>query len=51
MNMYVFHASTIHADKASIVAGSESQPMALPVPYFLFEHEKGYVLFDNVRSL
>lgn len=51
MKMYVFHASTIHTDKAAMVAGSASQPYDIPVPYFLIEHEKGYVLFDTGHNL
>jgi len=51
MKMYVFHASTINADKVNFIAGCQSQPYSVPVPYFLIQHEKGYVLFDTGHNL
>jgi len=51
MKMYVFEAGTIRTDKVYIVAGSPSQPYNVPVPYYLIEHEKGYVLYDTGFNL
>jgi len=51
MKMYVIHAATINTDKAYIVAGAPSEPVSGPVPYYLIQHEKGYVLFDTGHNL
>ena len=37
----------IYTDKSIIIAGAPSQEFNIPVPYFLIEHKKGYVLFDS----
>ena len=47
MKMFVFQACIVHTDKMHIVAGSPSEPCSGPVPYYLIEHEKGYVLCDT----
>jgi len=47
MKLYVFNAATIRTDKVFIVAGSPSQSYNVPVPYYLIQHEKGYVLYDT----
>ena len=47
MKLYVFRAGTVRTDKVYIVAGSPSQPYNVPVPYYLIEHEKGYILYDT----
>ena len=50
MKMYVCQASTIHTNRAAMVAGVASESIEIPVPFFLFEHEKGYVLYDTGHS-
>jgi len=37
----------LYSDKGVFVAGSGGTKFDVPVPYFLIEHEKGYVLFDS----
>ena len=51
MKLYVFHASTIASNKAAMVANGPNEPYDVPVPYYLIEHEKGYVLFDTGHNL
>jgi len=46
MKMYLFKASTLETDKGYFVQGATGEFNA-PVPYYLIEHEKGYVLFDS----
>ena len=47
MKLYVVQSGVIHTEKNNIVAGSAGVEFNIPVPYFIIEHEKGYVLFDS----
>ena len=47
MKLYAMQCGVIYPDKSVLIAGAASQEFNIPVPYFLIEHEKGYVLFDS----
>ena len=51
MKLYVINAAQINTYKSLIVAGGPVEPLSGPVPYYLIEHEKGYVLFDTGHNL
>ena len=51
MKLFVFQAAMIHTNKALIIPGSPNQEIAAPVPFYLIEHEKGYVLYDTGFNL
>jgi len=46
MKLYVLQCGVLYSDKSVFVSGSAGK-FDVPVPYFLIEHEKGYVLFDS----
>jgi len=50
MKLYVFQAGVLHSNKGAFVAGT-NESFDVPVPYFLIEHEKGYVLYDSGHNL
>jgi len=47
MKLYVMQCGVLISDKGFFVAGGAGTKFDVPVPYFLIEHEKGYVLFDS----
>ena len=47
MKLYVMQCGVLYSDKGVFVAGCNGTKFDVPVPYFLIEHEKGYVLFDS----
>jgi len=47
MKLYVMQCGVLNSDKGFFVAGCAGEKFDVPVPYFLIEHEKGYVLFDS----
>ena len=47
MKLYVLECGILRSDKGAFVAGTAGTKFDVPVPYFLIEHEKGYVLFDS----
>ena len=47
MKLYVLQSGILKGDKGDYVAGGAGTPFDVPVPYFLIEHESGYVLFDS----
>jgi len=46
MKLYVMQCGVLYSDKGVFVSGGSGK-YDVPVPYFLIEHEKGYVLFDS----
>jgi len=46
MKLYVMQCGVLYSDKGVFVSGGSGK-FDVPVPYFLIEHEKGYVLFDS----
>ncbi len=47
MKLYFFEGSILRSQKGFFISGKGSEKFDVPVPYFLIEHEKGYVLFDS----
>ena len=47
MKLYVIECGILKSNKGFFVAGTMGTKFDVPVPYFLIEHEKGYVLFDS----
>lgn len=47
MKLYVLQCGVLYSDKGVFVRGNDGTPFNVPVPYYLIEHEKGYVLFDS----
>jgi glyoxylase-like metal-dependent hydrolase (beta-lactamase superfamily II) len=47
MKLYVMQCGVLYSDKGFFVQGTAGTKFDVPVPYFLIEHEKGYVLFDS----
>lgn len=46
MKLYLMQCGVLYSDKGVFVEGCSGK-YDVPVPYFLIEHEKGYVLFDS----
>ena len=51
MKLFVMECGVLRSDKGFFVAGNAGKKFDVPVPYFLIEHEKGYVLFDSGHNL
>ena len=51
MKLFVFQAAVLRSDKGFFVLGTSGTKFDVPVPFFLIEHEKGYVLFDSGHNL
>ena len=47
MKLYAMQCGVLYSDKGVFVSGDGGTKFDVPVPYFLIEHEKGYVLFDS----
>lgn len=47
MKVYFFEGGILRSDKGFFVTGTNGIKYDVPVPYFLIEHEKGFVLFDS----
>ena len=46
MKLYAMQCGVLYSDKGVFVSG-DSGKFEVPVPYYLIEHKKGYVLFDS----
>ena len=51
MKLFVLECGILRSDKGFFVMGTAGKKFDVPVPYFLIEHEKGYVLFDSGHNL
>ncbi|MCL1863658.1 MAG: N-acyl homoserine lactonase family protein [Defluviitaleaceae bacterium] len=47
MKLYVMQCGVLYSEKGVFVKGCDGIKFDVPVPYFLIQHEKGYVLFDS----